>query len=107
MMNEGESPQKTAGLATTIAAATLTVVFTIALATNVAPWLRGPKDWRWAYAIPGTFGRLWLPATLLALYVAAAGWLHGRPTNWATLRVVMICCGSRMNPPLAPPSRWG
>jgi hypothetical protein len=53
----------------------VTVLFLILLATNVTPWLRGPKAWRWPYAIPGTFRRLWLPALLLALYIALAVWL--------------------------------
>jgi hypothetical protein len=55
--------------------AVVTVAFLIVLATNVAPWLRGPKAWRWPYAIPGATSRLWLPAMLLVLYVALAVWL--------------------------------
>ena len=62
-----------------VVATVLTLAFVIALATNVAPWLRGPEAWRWPYAIPGTFVRLWLPAVLLVAYIAVAWWLHSRP----------------------------
>ena len=59
----------------TIITAVVTVAFLVVLATNVAPWLRGPKAWRWPYAIPGTWTRLWLPAVLLVLYAVLAVWL--------------------------------
>jgi hypothetical protein len=58
-----------------IVTVTLTVAFLVPLATNTAPWLRGPDFWRWPYAIPGTLERLWLPALLLVLYVPVAWWL--------------------------------
>ena len=64
-----------------VVTAILTVAFLIVLATNVAPWLRGPKAWRWPYAIPGTWVRLWLPAVLLVLYIALAVWLVRRVTE--------------------------
>jgi len=56
----------------------VTVTFLVLLALNIAPWLRGPDLWRWGYAIPGNPGRLWLPVTLVALYVGAAWWLTAR-----------------------------
>jgi hypothetical protein len=73
-----------------IVTAVLTLTFLIALATNIAPWLRGPKYWRWPYAIPGTFLRLWLPALLLACYIAVAQWLHGRPLTRRTIVLVLL-----------------
>jgi hypothetical protein len=72
----------------------------IVLATNVAPWVRGPKTWRWPYAIPGTFRRLWLPALLLVVYCVLAWWLAGRapadaqdsprPGRWTVVAVIVI-----------------
>jgi hypothetical protein len=58
-----------------LVSAAVTALFTVVLATNIAPWVRGPKAWRWPYAIPGTLHRLWLPALMLSLYAALAWWL--------------------------------
>ena len=46
-----------------------TLLFLAALALNLSPYLRGPDEWRWAYAIPGQLKRLWTPALTLALYL--------------------------------------
>lgn len=67
-----------------IVATTLTVAFVIALAANVAPWLRGPREWRWVYAVPGTWRRLWLPALVLILYLFASAWLVSGPGRTAS-----------------------
>ena len=80
-MSEGKRGSKYTILL--IGAAILTVLFLVALATNVAPWLRGPKEWRWVYAIPGTPARLWLPALVLVLYIRSCIWLVSRPGETA------------------------
>ena len=55
-----------------LAIALVTLLFLAALALNLSPYLRGPAEWRWAYAIPGRPDRLWIPALTLALYLALA-----------------------------------
>ena len=49
-----------------------TLAFLVALSLNLSPYLRGPTEWRWAYAIPGRPGRLCIPALLLSLYLLLA-----------------------------------
>ncbi len=46
-----------------------TILFLAALALNLSPYLRGPDEWRWAYALPGKPARLWIPALVLLLYL--------------------------------------
>ena len=46
-----------------------TILFLAALALNLSPYLRGPGEWRWAYAVPGKPARLWIPALALFLYL--------------------------------------
>ena len=80
-----------------------TVLFVAVLAANVAPWVRGPKAWRWPYAIPGTLRRLWLPALLLLLYAALAWWLDAIPHARAHRRwpsIVAIVVAMVMTPAL-------
>jgi hypothetical protein len=67
-------------------AAAATITFLVVLATNIAPWIRGPKAWRWPYAIPGTMRRLWLPALLLVVYIALAWWLDASHENHNSTR---------------------
>ncbi|WP_374689578.1 hypothetical protein [Promineifilum sp.] len=62
-----------------LAAAILTVVYLIGLAFNVSPWLRGPEEWRWPYVIPGSVGRAWLSALVLAGYLLLIAALTRRP----------------------------
>ncbi|MFQ6099789.1 MAG: glycosyltransferase family 39 protein [Anaerolineae bacterium] len=50
----------------------LTALFLLAFSLNLSPYLRGPQEWRWAYAIPGRLDRLWIPALTLALYLVLA-----------------------------------
>ncbi|MDY6878412.1 MAG: hypothetical protein SWK90_19715 [Chloroflexota bacterium] len=79
---------------TLIALATL--IFIAALALNLSPYLRGPTEWRWAYAIPGQPARLWISALALALYLALASvWVmhitrKPYPPRWQT-RGFLIC----------------
>lgn len=56
----------------------LSLALVAAIALNISPYLRGPDSWRWAYAIPGTPWRHWVPAAVIALYVGgvAIGWSH-------------------------------
>ncbi|KAA3656910.1 MAG: hypothetical protein DWQ04_29695 [Chloroflexi bacterium] len=51
----------------------LTVGFLIALVLNVSPYLRGPGEWRWAYAIPGQPLRHLLPVVVVGVYTAVFG----------------------------------
>ncbi|MCP5095229.1 MAG: hypothetical protein GY943_06735 [Chloroflexi bacterium] len=55
-----------------VAIALLTILFLAAVAFNVSPYLRGPEDWRWAYAIPGRPFRHLLPVVVIGLYCVAA-----------------------------------
>lgn len=59
-----------------LAAALLTLLYLVALALNLFPALRGPAEWRWAYALPATVRRLWLPALLLGFYLGVVIWLE-------------------------------
>jgi hypothetical protein len=52
----------------------LTTAILLAIAFNISPYLRGPQDWRWAYAIPGQPWRLLIPAVTLAAYLAIGLW---------------------------------
>ena len=47
----------------------MTLLFLAALALNLSPYLRGPDEWRWAYALPGKPARLWVSALTLSLYL--------------------------------------
>jgi hypothetical protein len=47
----------------------LTLLFLVAVALNLSPYLRGPDEWRWAYAIPGRPARHVIPALTLLTYV--------------------------------------
>ncbi len=71
-------------------AAGLTIAYVIALALNLTPWLRGPDEWRWAYAIPGTLSRLWLSVVLVVIYLIVAAWLiKSAPSRRITILVVV------------------
>lgn len=74
-----------------IIAAALTIAFSAAIAFDLAPWLRGPGEWRWVYAIPGTFKRLWLPTVLLVVYILAAQWVIHNPSthNQAVIAITL------------------
>jgi len=57
--------------------ATVTLLYLLAFAFNVTPYLRGPEAWRWAYAIPGHPWRHLLPAAVVAAYaVITLFWSH-------------------------------
>jgi len=47
----------------------LTILLLTAFALNLNPYLRGPDEWRWAYAVPSDPARLWIPALTLSLYL--------------------------------------
>ncbi|MCZ2115203.1 MAG: glycosyltransferase family 39 protein [Anaerolineae bacterium] len=59
-------------------AAGLTILYALGVATNAVPALRGPQEWRWPYVIPGSFGRAWLGAAVLAGYLALIHWAQPR-----------------------------
>ena len=66
------------------------MAYLVGLALNLTPWLRGPDEWRWAYAIPGTLSRLWLSVVLLIVYLAGAAWLIKRaPSRRITILVIV------------------
>jgi len=53
------------------------VIFLTALALNLSPYLRGPDEWRWAYALPDRPARLCIPVLALSLYlVLAVVWIR-------------------------------
>ncbi len=68
----------------------LTLIYVVALALNLTPWLRGPDEWRWAYALPATLARLWLPGLLLCGYVLLSAWLVKRAPTHGTLIAVLL-----------------
>jgi hypothetical protein len=47
----------------------ITLSFLVAFSLNLSPYLRGPAEWRWTYAVPSSPGRLGIPAVSLALYL--------------------------------------
>ncbi|RLC73971.1 MAG: hypothetical protein DRI81_14495 [Chloroflexi bacterium] len=49
-----------------------TLLFLVALSINLSPYLRGPDEWRWPYAIPGTLGSLASPVLTLSSYLVLA-----------------------------------
>ena len=67
---KGRNTQRASRILGAITAVTL--LFLAALALNISPCLRGPEEWRWAYAIPGQPLRLFIPAITLLLYLALA-----------------------------------
>ncbi|HTP08686.1 MAG TPA: hypothetical protein VMP08_10570 [Anaerolineae bacterium] len=75
----------------------LTVAYLVGLTFNLTPWLRGPNEWRWAYAIPGTLSRLWPSAVLLSVYLVGAPWLVKRPPSRRTT-VLVILAATVMTP---------
>lgn len=55
----------------------VTAVFLLALAFNLSPALRGPDEWRWAYALPARPFRHALPLLVVLLYAAGvSAWLR-------------------------------
>jgi len=82
----------------------VTVGYCLALASNLTPYLRGPREWRWVYAPPVPAGRLWLPALALGLYVGLA-WLWvrlaaGQVNHWRRLRRALLLAGLVVSVPL-------
>lgn len=64
-----------------LVAVILTVLYLVGIAFNISPWLRGPEEWRWPYVIPGSIGRAWLSALVLAGYLLLAGALTRSPED--------------------------
>lgn len=75
------------------------MAYLVVLSFNLTPWVRGPQEWRWAYAIPATLNRLWLPALLLTIYLTAAYFLLRRTPSPATT-VLVILMAAIMTPAL-------
>ncbi len=73
-----------------LAGGSLTLIYVVALALNLTPWLRGPAEWRWAYAIPAMLVRLWLPGLLLCGYVLMSTWLVSRAPTRGTIVTVLL-----------------
>lgn len=53
----------------------LTLLFLIAVAFDISPYLRGPAewppDWRWPYLFVNTIDKIWLPLIIIALILSA------------------------------------
>lgn len=56
----------------------ITLLLVGGIAANASPWLRGPEEWRWAYAIPGNWARHLIPLAAIVVYGVAAFWLAKR-----------------------------
>ena len=56
----------------------ITALLVGGIAANVSPWLRGPEEWRWAYAIPGRWVRHLIPLAVIVLYALIVFWLARR-----------------------------
>ena len=75
-----------------------TLLFLAALALNLSPHLRGPDEWRWAYAVPGNPARLWISALALSLYLLLAfAWIRHATSrasstwqHWVLLPALML-----------------
>jgi hypothetical protein len=61
--------------------AVLSGAYILGIAFNLTPWLRGPEEWRWAYVIPGSFQRLWLPVLLTGGYCLFLIWWFRQPSQ--------------------------
>ncbi len=70
-----------------------TAIYSLGIVFNVSPWLRGPKEWRWPYVIPGTIERLWLSVVLLAGYVLFIWWWEKRPFRKRHTLVALLFAG--------------
>lgn len=73
-----------------------TLLYLLAFAFNITPYLRGPEAWRWAYAIPGYPWRHLLPTVVVAAYlVIALYWsrkLHCSPSSNRRTPVTLFLC---------------
>ncbi len=71
---------RTRGLS--IGYAAFILLFLLALAFNLSPYLRGPDEWRWAYALPGQPPRLLFPLLGIVAYLLSVGfWLKKDAPN--------------------------
>jgi len=72
----------------------VTLSFLTVFSLNLSPYLRGPEEWRWVYAIPSRPDRLWIPALALALYLALTFiWIRQaarRRRRWIFLLVLVL-----------------
>lgn len=75
----------------------LTLAYLIGIGFNLTPWLRGPEEWRWAYVVPGSLERLWLPLLVLTGYLVFIGWWQIRGRNrlspWLVVLIAAIMTG--------------
>lgn len=83
-----------------VVAAAVTILYVVGLAFNITPWLRGPEEWRWAYAVPGTLSRLWLPAVLLVGYIGLVVLLLKRETLSGRQMGLLLLAAVLMTPAL-------
>jgi hypothetical protein len=82
--------------------AATTLLFLAALALNLSPYLRGPDEWRWTYAIPNDPARLGIPALVLLLYLfVVLTWIRLSNSTvgsawqrWALLAVLVLAVPS-------------
>ena len=59
----------------------ITLLVVGGIAANVSPWLRGPEEWRWAYAIAGNLARHLISLSAIVVYGVAAFWLAKRMSD--------------------------
>ncbi|MCB0037081.1 MAG: hypothetical protein KDE51_23785, partial [Anaerolineales bacterium] len=52
----------------------LTIVLTAAISFNLSPYLRGPDEWQWPYAVLGEPQRMILPIIWLGVHIGLGVW---------------------------------
>ncbi|MCA9916921.1 MAG: hypothetical protein KC445_03170 [Anaerolineales bacterium] len=75
----------------------LTGGLVVGIVTNFSPWLRGPDEWRWAYAVPGNWARHLIPLGAVVAYAVLvfrfARKIGGgeRPSRGQLFRYLLFC----------------
>lgn len=74
-------------------AAGLTIAYSLGIAFNASPWLRGPEEWRWPYVTPDSIGRAWPAAVLLVAYLALVAFLARSPSSSSRTAAALLAAG--------------
>ena len=75
----------------------VTLLLAGGIAANVSPWLRGPDEWRWVYAIPGNWARHLTPllailSYAILVYFAARKLLQQKRASRRSHLIYLIFC---------------
>ncbi len=64
----------------------ITLIFSIAVALDLSPFLRGPApyfpDWRWDYNFVNTFPKIWFPITISAIILCIFYFVEKKGKKW-------------------------